>query len=80
MLHAIFCEELTEIQPISPKDKMSYTANFMSKGTQFPQIGKRTDQVTMKLLWFILFEFVLFKFVSGKIDENVDKINRPKKI
>ena len=35
MLHAIFCEELnTEIQLISPKDKMSYTANFTSKSLQ----------------------------------------------
>ena len=35
MLHAIFFEELnTEIQLISPKDKMSYTANFTSKSLQ----------------------------------------------
>ena len=43
MLHAIFCEELkTEIQLISPKDKMSYTANFTSKSLQVVSSNRET--------------------------------------
>ena len=64
--------------PADLKDKMSYTANFMSKTTlpaAMPCSGSfstklETDQISMKLLWFILFAFVLFKFVDGIIEEN----------